>query len=436
MPLEMEASEIQRQIATLEKLPDSLLEALRLLAQRAQARSAALYIVGGFVRDRLLGLPLSDLDLDLVVVGDAIGLVRALAEEFGGKFTAHPAFGTATWYPPPESPFPDLDFATTRLETYSAPAALPTVTLIDGADALMRDARRRDFSVNTLAVQLAPEPFGALIDPLNALPDLEAKVLRTLHPRSFTDDPTRILRAARFVARLGFQLAPESAAHLPEALPHIAALSGERLRHELDLIMAEAQPHVALRWLAEQGALAAIHPRLDFDERLTFIYKSLPALKLPADVEPLTLRWAIFGGTFPDDSALLARLALPKTTHRALTEVHRARIALAALPDEAPPSQIVRALAPFCPEAILAAALLALSETRRDLKRALRYLFIWRHVQVAADGNYLRALGLKPSPLFGTLLSRLRDAVLDGVVTTPEAQRNLLKQWIQETHVT
>jgi len=416
--------------ALLERLPATLLPLLHLLRQGALERDVALYIVGGFVRDQLLGLPISEPDLDLVVVGDAIGLVRALVAQHGGTFTAHPPFGTATWHPPAESPFPSLDFATTRLETYSAPAALPTVTLIDGADALARDARRRDFSVNTLAMQLAPEPFGALVDPLNALPDLEAKILRILHPRSFVDDPTRILRAARFVGRLGFQLEPHSAAHLPEGLPYIAALSGERLRNELDLILAEQQPHIALRWLSEQGALAAIHPRLVFDERLQLIYKSLPVLKPPQDVDALTLRWAIFGATFPDDPALLERLALPKTTHRALSEVHRARLALAMLPPEAPPSQIVRALAPFCPEAILAAALFG---ARLERKRALRYLFVWRNVRLAADGNYLRSLGLKPSPLFGKLLARLRDAVLDGAATTPEAQRALLEQWIQET---
>lgn len=413
-----------------ESLPESIRALLRLLGQSAAERQTALYVVGGFVRDRLLGLPFEAPDLDLVVVGDAIGLVRALAEQHGGSFTAHPAFGTATWHPPADSPFPSLDFATTRLETYSAPAALPTVTLIDGEDALARDAQRRDFSVNTLALRLAPEPLGELVDPLGALPDLAAKSLRILHPRSFVDDPTRILRAARFRARLGFELEPESAAHLPEALPYIGALSGERLRRELDLILAEEKPHVALRWLAERGVLAALHPRLTFDERLAKIYTDLTALKPPSDADPLVLRWAIFGVTFPDDAALLARLALPKPAHKALAEVHRARLALVGLPAEAPPSQIARALAPFCPEALLAAALF---ETPLERKRVLRYLFVWRHVQIAVDGSYLRELGLKPGPLFGKLLTRLRDAVLDGAVSAPEAQHTLLREWIQET---
>ncbi|MBO9310033.1 MAG: polynucleotide adenylyltransferase, partial [Chloroflexi bacterium] len=115
----------------------------------------------------------------------------------------------------------------------------------------------------------------------------------------------------------------------------------------------------------------------------------------------------------------------------ALSEVHRARLAFAALLPEAPPSQIVRALEPFCPEAILAAALFG---TPLDLSRAQRYLHVWRHVRLAADGNFLRALGLKPGPLFGKLLARLRDAVLDGDAETPEAQHALLRQWIEEAH--
>ncbi|RMF52597.1 MAG: CCA tRNA nucleotidyltransferase [Chloroflexota bacterium] len=412
-----------------EKLPEALLPLLRLLAHSAQEHSLALYVIGGFVRDRLLDLPLTTPDLDLVVVGDAVTLVRSLAQRHGGTLTAHPQFGTATWHLPDGSPLPSLDFATTRLEYYAEPAALPSVTLIDGQDALLRDARRRDFSINTLAIQLAPEPFGALVDPLNALPDLRAKVLRILHPRSFQDDPTRILRAARFVARLGFELEPESAAQLPAALPYIAALSGERLRHEFDLIFEELKPHLALRWLSERGVLQAVHPRLTFDERLANIYANLPALRLPDDVDPLVLRWAIFGGTFPESPALLARLALPKATHRALSEVHGARLALAALAAEALPSQIAQALAPFCPEAILAAALLG---SRLDRKRALRYLFKMRHIKPSVDGNFLRELGLKPGPLFGKLLNRLRDAVLDGAAPTAEAQHALLKSWIEE----
>jgi len=413
-------------------LPKAVLPILQLLAHSAQQHDVALYVIGGFVRDRLLNLPLNEPDLDLVVVGDAVSFAHAVAKQHGGAFTAHPSFGTATWHPPADSGLPSFDFATTRLEHYAAPAALPTVILLQSKDALIRDARRRDFSINTLALQLSPEPFGKLIDPLRiGISDLRRCLLRTLHPRSFEDDPTRMLRAARFIARLNLRLAPESAAQLPQALPHIAALSGERLRHEFDLILSDAAPAHALRWLAEQGVLQAIHPRLTFDERLVTIYANLPALNAPDDLDPLVLRWAIFGGIFPDDPALLERLALPRNVRKALSEVHRARLAFAALPHEAPPSQIARALEPFCPEAILAAALFG---TPLDLARAQRYLHVWRHARVAADGNFLRTLGLKPSPLFGKLLARLRDAVLDGDVETPEAQRALLRQWIEETH--
>lgn len=412
-------------------LPESIAPVLHMLAQSANEESLSLYVVGGFVRDLLLKLPLRKPDLDLVVAGDAVSLAHAIAKQYGGTITAHPSFGTATWHPPADSALPSLDFATTRIEHYAAPAALPTVILLQSKDALIRDARRRDFSINTLAVQLAPEPFGKLIDPLKiGIADLRRCALRTLHPLSFEDDPTRMLRAARFVARLGAQLVPEDVAQLQRALPHLAKLSGERLRHEFDLILSDVAPAEALRWLAVHGILQAIHPRLNFDERLVTIYATLADLNAPDDLDPLVLRWAIFGCTMPDDPALLARLALDKTTRRALSEVHRARIALAALPPEALPSQIVRALEPFCPEAILAAALFG---TALDRERAQGYLEKWRYVQLAADGNFLRELGLKPSPLFGKLLSRLRDAVLNGEAETPEAQRALLRQWLDES---
>ncbi len=412
------------------EIPERLVPLLRVLAGVATRHATPLYVVGGFVRDNLLKLPAYEPDLDLVAVGDAPALVKELAAQHGGSFTAHPPFGTATWHLPSGMPMRAIDFATTRTETYAAAAALPTVTLISGADALQRDAHRRDFSVNTLAMQLAPEPFGALIDPLGALPDLHSGLLRTLHPQSFVDDPTRLLRAARFVARLGFRLAAESAAELPLGLPHIAALSGERLRHEFDLIFAEALPEIALRWLAEHGVLAAIDPRLTFDERLQAAYPVLRALREPpADLDRLAVSWALWGSTFPDDATLLDRFALPKATHRAAAEVRRARLAFACLTPDAPPSRITRALAPFCTEAVLAAALIG---TAADRDRAWQYLTLWRYAQPAADGNFLRSLGLKPSPLFGKLLSRLRDALLDGEVSSPEAQRALLKAWANE----
>ncbi|MCE7947143.1 MAG: CCA tRNA nucleotidyltransferase [Chloroflexi bacterium CFX4] len=411
-------------------IPERLVPLLRVLAETAKHHATPLYVVGGFVRDNLLKLPTYEPDLDLVAVGNAPALVKELAAQHGGSFTAHPPFGTATWHLPSGMPMRAIDFATTRTEIYATAAALPTVTLISGADALQRDAHRRDFSVNTLAMQLAPEPFGALIDPLGALPDLHQGVLRTLHPHSFSDDPTRLLRAARFVARLGFRLAAESIAELPQGLPHIAALSGERLRHEFDLIFAEEMPHVALRWLAEHGVLAAIDPRLTFDERLESAYPALRALReSPPDLDHLAASWALFGSTFPDDAALLERLALPKATHRAVAEVRRARLALACLEPTAPPSQITRALVPFCTEAVVAAALIG---TPTDRDRVWQYLTLWRYAQPAADGNFLRSLGLKPSPLFGRLLSRLRDALLDGEVSSPEAQRALLKEWVNK----
>lgn len=412
------------------EIPERLVPLLRLLAETATHHTTPLYVVGGFVRDNLLRLPAYEPDLDLVAVGNAPALVKALAAQHGGSFTAHPPFGTATWHLPSGMPMRAIDFATTRTETYAAAAALPMVTLISGTDALQRDAHRRDFSVNTLAMQLAPEPFGLLIDPLGALPDLHQGVLRTLHPHSFRDDPTRLLRAARFVARLGFRLAAESAAELPLGLPHIAALSGERLRHEFDLIFAEDLPEIALRWLADHGVLAAIDSRLTFDERWQAAYPALRALSASlADLDPLVASWALFSSAFPDDPDLLERFALPRTTHRAAAEVRRARLALACLAPDAPPSQITRALMPFCTEAVLAAALVG---TPADQDRAWHYLTLWRHAQPAADGNFLRGLGLKPSPLFGKLLSRLRDALLDGEVSSLEAQQALLKAWANE----
>ena len=157
------------------------------VADEATALGFPIYIVGGFVRDLLLGHP--SLDFDLVVEGDAIKLAHALASKYGGNVTAHEKFGTAKWFLVDKHSF--LDLISARSEIYEHPAVLPTVTMGNIHD----DILRRDFTINTLAICLDGNRFGELHDELSGFADLQKGIVRVLHPRSFIDDPTGMFRA-------------------------------------------------------------------------------------------------------------------------------------------------------------------------------------------------------------------------------------------------
>ncbi|MET0512505.1 MAG: hypothetical protein ABW135_12595, partial [Thermoleophilaceae bacterium] len=183
------------------------------------------YLVGGAVRDLLRGA--RAIDLDIAVEGDSRSAARALAERLGGLATVHERFGTATV----RTAEVVFDLAATRTETYAEPGALPEVA----PAGLVEDLRRRDFSVNAMAVALAGDDLGHLYDPTRGLGDLEAGVIRTLHAGSFLDDPTRLLRAVRYETRLGFQMdePTERAARAAIAQGAMSTVSGARVRDEL-----------------------------------------------------------------------------------------------------------------------------------------------------------------------------------------------------------
>lgn len=221
------------------------------------AQGARLYLVGGSVRDGILGVGTSDLDL-LVEGMRAADLATALQARLGGSLALHPAFGTATVT---LSDALVVDIASARSEAYDYPGALPSVRAGD----LAADLSRRDFSVNALALRLHPEPL-ALIDPFGGVADLEARRLRVLHPLSFVEDPTRLVRGARLAGRLGLRFDADTVAKAQAALrPRVVAnVSGQRLRAELELTLREARVAPALRQLDAIGALAGLfNLRLD-----------------------------------------------------------------------------------------------------------------------------------------------------------------------------
>lgn len=222
---------------------ESLAEALRDAypeLDRVAAAGACVYLVGGAVRDLLLGRGRAD--IDLVVIGDPYDLAAVLGAETRAE---HERFGTAKVTLDGQ----ELDLATARTETYARPGALPTVA---PADSIEADLGRRDFTVNAMAVPLS-DP-GELIDPHGGRADLEAGLLRVLHPGSFRDDPTRAVRAARYASRFEFALEPETAALLRDA--DLDTVSDARRDAELYRLAGEASAPRGFGLLAEWGLVA------------------------------------------------------------------------------------------------------------------------------------------------------------------------------------
>ena len=241
-------------------LPGELVALLNEAIAIAGNRKQLLYLVGGIVRDLLLGQISDVCDLDLVVEGDAIGLAGEFAKKVGGRLIAHLMFNTAKI----EFPNCTIDIAMARTETYAKPGALPVVT----AGTLKTDLLRRDFTINAIAVSLNHDNYGELIDLYGGRQDLNAKKIRVLHDKSFTDDATRIWRSIRYEQRLGFCIEPETLALLKRDLPLMKTVGGYRLRHELELVFKEKEPEKELLRAYELGVLQEMHPSLKADDWL------------------------------------------------------------------------------------------------------------------------------------------------------------------------
>ena len=412
------------------------------IAMQAQARNLTLFLVGGVVRDLLLKRP--NHDLDFVLESDAISFAEALAAEYGGALQAHKPFGTASWrldsalveelgLPGDDLPG-HIDFARARAETYACPAALPTVT----PSGIERDLWRRDFSLNTLALQLSPAPAaGKLLDVCGGLKDLEQRRVRVLHEQSFIDDPTRILRAMRFARRFDFTIERETAALMKDALPKLERLSGTRLYHEIELILQEPAAAAIMRDLQDLGALARIHPAFRVSGRLEQRLRMKPDTsplwtKIPVD-DP-ALRWSLLLAAVgeSDAAAVCKRLDLTQALTRAVVASTKLVSQASALSDAAArPSEISRLL-DGAPEIALLAAWSTLSRHPEAKQNIDDYAMRWRRLRPCATGEDLKRMGIAPGPRYKYLLDALRSAWIDGNISAPEEEALYLEELLAE----
>ncbi|HZF08942.1 MAG TPA: CBS domain-containing protein [Thermoanaerobaculia bacterium] len=407
----------------LQRLPTGVLSYLERIAAVSRRHGLPVYLVGGFVRDLLLGR--EDRDLDLVAEGDGPYFARLLADELGGRVRVHPAFLTAVVVDPEGF---HIDVATARSEFYRAPAALPEVQ----TSALRQDLYRRDFTINALAIRLGPEETPELIDYFGGQKDLAAKTLRVLHSLSFLDDPTRALRAVRLSIRLGFQLAPETVRLLRVALDEGAfdRLSGSRLQAELALLLDD--PELAVRGaerLAELGLLAVLHPGLAFDERgrryLREVRGAHDWYRFQGLAQPPVAAWRLLLMALARDlseaslAALADRLLLSGEDRRLLTgfpaRLGAARFALRR--EGLDPHAAEAALAPLAGEELL---LLLAEEDEAGRAWVRRDLTELRPLALSIRGADLVAAGVPPGPRIGQALTATRRARLDGRIAAAD----------------
>ncbi|NLF01447.1 MAG: CBS domain-containing protein, partial [Anaerolineales bacterium] len=410
-------------------LSPAVLALIRAISRTAQAIGAVPYFVGGPVRDLLLGAPITD--IDLVVEGDAIVLAQRMAASMGGRVRPHRQFGTAKWLlsqrvwrqftgrpGAPDLPG-SIDFVTARTEFYAQPTELPQVA----SSSIKQDLHRRDFTINTLAIRLDPDHWGELLDFFGGEADLRNGVIRVLHSLSFVDDPTRMLRAARFESRLGFRIDPRTQQLIVDALPLLKRVSGSRIRHELALLFAEAEPERALHRLDEAGILAELNPGLRCDR---WLQRKIGLLRgaLPFDAWGLTaedrffLHLALLTCRLEDDDfeQFVRYLQLARDDSDDLHLVHSFSATRRKLARMRQPSHVAHLLEPY-PSRVLAAAWV-ISDGPQVRAHLWRYQTEWRLVQPEISGDDLKAMGLKPSPLFGDLLEALRDGRLDGTLSS------------------
>jgi len=431
-----------------QSLPVPLLDILLQARDTANKKGYSLYVVGGFVRDLLLGVP--TLDLDLVVEGDAIALAKELAKQLKARVRSHGRFGTAkvilggtagTSLPP------SLDFVTARTEFYQHPTALPEVE----RSSIKQDLYRRDFTINTMAICLDRDRYGELLDFYGGERDLHDKLIRVLHNLSFVEDPTRILRAARLEQRLGFAIESRTAELIDDALGLLDRVTGERLRHELELILDEREPGVIMKRLAELGVLRRLEAGLRYDDWLEEKFQRAMRMmarervvaeegteigpeghaSIPVAVEQKQLLLALltYRLTKRHLDRFLDRLKFGQEVAKYLREVKKLR-ALAWRLDKPnmKPSRVYRLLHDYSPRAIMAFAIALDSPTARD--NVLLYLNRLRWVRPHVRGKFLKKEGIPPGPVYRQILDKLLYARLDGQVRTAAEEEAMAKKLV------
>ena len=410
---------------------------LHALGATGDALGVSVYAVGGFVRDLLLGI--ANLDVDITVEGDGVLYAEYFAERHGGRVRSHRKFGTAVLV------LPDglkIDIASTRLEYYESPGALPTVERAS----LRHDLYRRDFTINTLALCINSDRFGHLTDHFGGQQDIQERVVRVLHNLSFVEDPTRVFRAIRFEQRLGFHIAPHTENLIRNAVRmHLLdKLGGERLQSELVQIMCEKEPLAAIGRMASFGLLPVIHPALKLvpaTERVLHetgqVMSWYRLLYLEDRCEP----WQVYfmalcdGLTADQFREACERLAIPgRLATRLYNQRRLVYTTLNAIKRRLKQSHTVRNSEVYVWFSGLTLEMLLYLASRASGEQIRRFVSLYltrlRSVVPLLAGEDLLRIGLEPGPLIRRVKERLLQACLDGEANSRDEEAALVLSYV------
>jgi len=400
------------------QLPAELVEFMQRAGLVAAGQGQSLYLVGGVVRDLLLER--TNLDLDLVVEGDAIDLTRQLIEIDRIKMTAHPRFRTANlkygnW---------GIDITTARSEPYTRPGALPTIK----PGSIEIDLFRRDFTINTMAIELAPSRWGEMIDIFGGGDDLKEGLIRVLHEGSFIDDATRIWRALRYEQRLGFRLEQKTLRLIKRDIPMLDTISNDRIRHELELVLEEEFPEKVFHRADRLKVLPELHPGLKGDGWLSRKFRQARKISSP-NPPPVGIYLALLAYrlTYDETEKLISQLRLGKINARTLRDTSRLKAKLESLSvPTLVPSLIYSTLQEYLS---LAISTNYLATDSKIIKKNINlYLTRLRYVKTSLTGKDLKKIGIAPGPRMKEILKRLLEARLDGRVKSKKGEVEMVKR--------
>ncbi len=418
-----------------ERLSADLIRNLQQIGEVADEIGSGAYVVGGFVRD--LFLYRTDEDIDIVIEGDGIAFAKKYAQIVGARIHTHEKFGTAVII------FPDgfkIDVASARMEYYKFPAALPVVEM----SSIKLDLYRRDFTINTLAIQLNSHKFGMLIDFFSARRDLKEKIIRVLHNLSFVEDPTRVFRAIRFEQRFEFTIGKLTASLIANAISmdFFRELSGKRVFAELHLILKEENPVAAIRRLNDFDLLKVIHPSIKLDTDLPATLNAAKKVLSWHDLlflEESYKKWIVYflvliRNCKPHISKEICRhFELAPDDEKILcTERFGADRCVLWLEKNLPVSDSVlyRKLTGFKTELIL--FMMAIAKNKAVKKSISHFFTDLRRTKLSLKGRDLKKMGLPPGPVYRQVMEAVLDARLDGTLKSKKDEIEFARQLVAE----
>ncbi|MCM8780635.1 MAG: CCA tRNA nucleotidyltransferase [Candidatus Omnitrophica bacterium] len=417
----------------LNRLPQQLKELIHLASNLASRKNMAVYLVGGFVRDLILGV--KNFDLDIVVEGDGIKFAERLSDILKAKLICHHRFGTATVTL--DNNF-KVDIATARKEVYPKPATLPLVT----PGSLKDDLFRRDFTINAMAISINKNNFGKLIDFYDGKKDLFERKIRILHNLSFIDDPLRMLRGIRFEKRYHFTIEPNTLRCLKEAAGKrmLLKVQPHRIRDELILILKEEHPLELLRRIQKLLTLEFIHPYLhisrddynlfkEIERQISWFKHTYPHFK-QLD------RWLIYFIGVVDDLALKTvksicrKFAFSRSdtqrilSYKTIALRHIRRLKNSRLE----PYVLYNFFKPLSYEIIL---MIKARYRHKNIQKHIRsFLDNYSGMRLYINGDALLKLGIPPGPLYKKIFREVFKAKLSGLISSKKEELTLVKNLI------